>query len=501
MLNLKRKSIFKSSAAVIMAALMLLACGTEAAAGNEPEHDCIYAAYPGDVLPLYNGEFLDIDEGALFAAVTGDRSYLVTWYTDGRLAVSDLVNDRKALLSKDCASLVDIRDSGLLYTDTEDNSYRVLFANASRLKLGKTLEMRLAENSMSLIYADAYDNILSLAEDESEPKVLGVCDSYVCLDGISDNGDIAVWTEIRGNKSSIFISDGGNKTQLAEIDTKYCGTWLQLSADEKLAIVASNYSDRMWIKQAGRTVKNVYLDGEAWYDSFYCDTGSIGYQNAGDIEYVYVSAGAELYNDVLRVRMNGNAKPVLSEALVYGIAGGRILYENENGLYSAKLKEGKLSGEKKLSEDAALARISPDGMYAFYFECLEDNIGRLVCCNLKNGKSFVVAEDAVGLTNDYYATSPDGETLFFYRNARRAVEIGLEEYAELWVWSRGDKEPVLIDSDVIIGSLSSGLKNGIDKENFSYVKYLDTDTEGNITGSLMYYDGEAELIDEKIIYG
>lgn len=498
--NNKLKIYFRHGAAMILALLILISCGSIAfAVDTEPEKDHIFAAYPGDKLPLYDGSFVDVDEGAIFAVITRDRNYLVTWFDDGRLILRDLKNDREALLSEDCTSLVDVRDGGLLYTNGEGNSYRVLFENASRLNLGKTLKMKLAENSMSLLYADAYDNVLALPENEKEPTVLSVWDREICLDGISDNGELAVWTEIKGGKSSICMSDSGKKTVLTELDSKYCGTWVQFSADEKLMLVASNYSDRMWLKQSGKMLKHVYLGDEAWHDDFYCDEGRVENFNAEDIDYVYASGEAQLYNNVLRLRMNGHVKPILEEVLLCGITGGRILYLTEDDLYAATIKEGEISGEKKLSDNASLARISPDGEYACYFEDLDDSVGRLVCCSLKDGNCVTVTENAAGLSKHYFEVSPDGKSIFFYKDAKYIENM--EEYAELWMWSRDDKEVKLIDQEVIIGSLSSGLVEGVERDNFSYVKYLGTDAEGNIIGTFMYYDGETTVIDDEIIYG
>ena len=110
-----------------------------------------------------------------------------------------------------------------------------------------------------------------------------------------------------------------------------------------------------------------------------------------------------------------------------------------------------------------------------------------------------MAENAAGLSKHYFEVSPDGKSIFFYKDAKYIENM--EEYAELWMWSRDDKEVKLIDQEVIIGSLSSGLVEGVERDNFSYVKYLGTDAEGNIIGTFMYYDGETTVIDDEIIYG
>lgn len=482
-------------------AVAMIFCSSAGAFAEETaiETDYIYAAYPGEALPLYNGECVEIDEGALFAAITRDRAYLVTWFADGRLTLRDIENDREALISENCSSLSDVRDSGLLYVDGEGDSYRVLFDNASRLKLGKILDFKLADNTMSMLYADAYDNILSLAENESEPAVLGKWGLQLCLDGISDDGKLAVWTEMKGSTGTVCLSENGKKTVLGETDSKYCGTFVRFSADEKLLIVASTYGDSVWLKQRGRMPKKAYMQADVWHADFFCDEGSIEKLEADDIEYVYASSEGELYNNFFCLRMNGNAKPILSEVLVYGVAGGRILYEKESGLYIAELKEGSVSGEKKLSDSASRVRISPDGKYAYYLERDAEGADELVCCSLNDGKTFRMAEDAV-VISDNYQLSPDGKTVFFYGNAQRIFEIGLEYYAELYMWTWGDKQPKLIDSDVIIDSVSSGLAEGVDSKAFSYVKYLGTDTEDNILGTLIYFEDEAKVIAAEIIY-
>ena len=94
--NNKLKIYFRHGAAMILALLILISCGSIAfAVDTEPEKDHIFAAYPGDKLPLYDGSFVDVDEGAIFAVITRDRNYLVTWFDDGRLILRDLKNDGK----------------------------------------------------------------------------------------------------------------------------------------------------------------------------------------------------------------------------------------------------------------------------------------------------------------------------------------------------------------------------------------------------------------------
>ena len=82
-----------------------------------------------------------------------------------------------------------VKDSGIIFTDTMNYQYRLKFGGVEPLKLGEDLAMAVADDTLSLMYADGDGNICILPEDEEEPeKIANWKSPTVQVESISNEG-------------------------------------------------------------------------------------------------------------------------------------------------------------------------------------------------------------------------------------------------------------------------------------------------------------------------
>lgn len=118
-----------------------------------------------------NGEAVKIKGEIVRCYLLTDRSTVIALTDDGalfRTTVSD--TEDRTTLAENVNKVNVVKDSGIIYTDTKNYQYRLKFGGVEPLKLGEDLAMAVADDTLSLMYADGDGNICLLPEDEEEPE-------------------------------------------------------------------------------------------------------------------------------------------------------------------------------------------------------------------------------------------------------------------------------------------------------------------------------------------
>ena len=159
----------KSLAMLLLAAMCLSLCACAAGStktGAEPAVILGKAGADGDAwISRMNGEAVKIKGEIVRCYLLTDRSTVIALTDDGalfRTTVSD--TEDRTTLAENVNKVNVVKDSGIIFTDTKNYQYRLKFGGVEPLKLGEDLAMAVADDTLSLMYADGDGNICILPE-------------------------------------------------------------------------------------------------------------------------------------------------------------------------------------------------------------------------------------------------------------------------------------------------------------------------------------------------
>lgn len=443
-------------------------------------------------IPLFNGKNIEIQGEIQEAWLTKNRKYIVVLQKDGVLYVTDLKQSKKSILADNAESIVSVHDSGILYDDKEKTTYRVLFKDDSSVKVGEDITVITANNTLSALFATGEGDIYILTEDATEPRKVDTFDYSVRVKDISDDGQVAVWADKDGSDYQIVLNVADESQKLGKVTPSYSqdGISAVFSKDQKLAVVASNLSDHLWIQPEGKDVVDVNLGAELAYTTIYSQMDYLSRTNAADVSALYVTTeGSDYKNNIYCITLEGERDRVLSDVSDFAVAGGKAFYINKDGsLYYAKPDGANLKDEEKIASDVTLFEVAGNGNYIYYVK----ESGALYCYSMKEKEPVKVASEVATLYNivTYNKYSADGSTVLYYTDLED-VKNTYKDYGNLMMWTYGEKEAHKISSEVLTSTISSGLKTGaVNKNGFTYLKYDSVNADGDVSANWMYYDGK-----------
>jgi len=444
-----------------------------------------YSAY----LPLDDGSCIEIKDEVERAYLTPDRKHLVVGLCDGMLYVTDTAQSEKQVICENYWDIEYLTDKGFVYYDEDENMYRVLFSDYSKVELGEDIAIEFAENTLSLVCA--YDKgVYTLAETESEYVKRGSWSKTVRVEAVSDDAQLCLWTVTEDNVNTTYLSEGDEKTKLFETEyvSKYSsGIVVSFSADQQTVVVGNLYDDSLWIKKRGEEPVKAKLSDTLASRSLYTEKGNIEDVNAGDIQSLYVSVDADGLNNLYHISPEGDRERVLNDVLVYSIADNKVVYQNDDGLYYAEVKAAELGEEERISGEAEDVWVSRNGKYVFYRKNVDDNEGTLYCYKLGEDEPVKVAGN---VTTSGMCEGLDNGSLLFFKNKEEAGDSYYSYFGTLYSWAYGDEEANKIGGEVLLYTLDSGYSEDIiDINNFTYLKYTES-IDGFDFGNLMHFDGK-----------
>lgn len=454
-------------------------------------------------IALPDGTSLKIEdeEDVKYAAMTGDQKHVVVLLDDGTLYTADSeLNNRKVISrngKKLRAGCVD--DAGLFYRTEDRMFHRYLFEGEADTELPELDNYCLAENSITLLYATMDGGIYILPETASEPVPAGTFDDDCFLHAVSDDGNLAVWRNIRGEKYTICIRDGKDVTELGWIRDNDCYLRPAFSADQKMVAVPSPDLNSLWLKSAGEKAVEVELPRPYQGGPVYTPGGLFSDTAAEDIHSLYVRLQGEedsavsLYFAV----PGGDCRQVLSAYKGCAFTDGKIIFtDSDRALYLGNISRENITDQEKISDDVDRFCLSENGKYLYYMKEIDDeDCGNLYCFCLETGVSEKISSHVF-----QHDTSPfsacvtegaDGESVYFYRDIRKTgfSSSDFRYCGTLMKWAAGNDAPEKISEDVICTSAKFFSGGRIDGNHFTFLKF---DPEDRDCVNFYFYDGTDE---------
>lgn len=485
--------------AVIIAviSIVFISAGTGNSVGQEIEPVNISARMTEDgtaYIPLMNGTHIKINEEVAAATLTKDRLHIVVLLQDGMLYVTDTTLTEKHNIADNAVSVASVHNDGFIYKDEDENVYRVLFADYSSLDLGKDSAVVTAYDNVTALIAMDDGDIYTLSNLSSEKTKIASFDGHVELEAISNNGQISVWVTEEDDVQTIMVNDGEDKYTLGEVDYKYNYTYVTFTDDQSMVAITNSYSDCMWIKKAGEEPIKVKLGANPESSVIYTENDYLGYENSAEVNSLYVSTESDAGSNVYHISMSGERERVLSKVSDYNIANRNIIYVDvDKTLYYAQIEGASITSEVKLASDVDLFEVSNNGQYVYYMKDCGSDAGSLYCYKIGEDEPQKIASEAACYNGSYFQSmyvsiSADGRTVYYFTDLEE-IDDTYTDQGTLMMWSYGEKSSSRIASEVINYSVASGVTGGINPKSFVFLKYSSVDSDENIYGNWMYYNG------------
>ncbi len=495
----------KSLAMLLLAAMCLSLCACAAGStktGAEPAVILGKAGADGDAwVSRMNGEAVKIKGEIVRCYLLTDRGTVIALTDDGalfRTTVSD--TEDRTTLAENVNKVNVVKDSGIIFTDTKNYQYRLKFGGVEPLKLGEDVAMAVANDTLSLMYADGDGNICILPEDEEEPeKIANWKSPTVQVESISNDGKTALWIEINKdkNESVSYLYHDGEKTKLTTLDTSSSSATIRFNKSQNAFAVADIHSDEFYFQNKGKELVKVRLSDDLGSSTLYTSNGNLIYDNGKAIDGLYITVDADNGDNVYYVTAEGEREKLLSNVKEIDIQSGFIGYiDEDDNLRVAKLNGTELKDEKKIAGDVAALRLSKDGKYLYYVKGVdtERNIGALYRYTLKSEKSEKIASETYiyrwfGFYLSYFYVSEDGRTVYYFEDVDE-IEDTYTNYGTLKCATVG-KDPVKIGTDILVQTPNDGMKGGyIDSSGFVYSKYVSLNADEEPVVNWMFYNGK-----------
>ncbi|MBU9726167.1 hypothetical protein [Diplocloster modestus] len=443
--------------------------------------------------------------------VEGDwRSGFITW--DGRYIVLNNGNNLYLLdgkgknpvkIANAPVILLTTRNNGLLYMERSgeigsEPVYRYLFDTKETTKIGQGQVYPANDSLAALVFKD--QGIYILPESADEPVKVASCEegSEVELVGISNNGKMAVWTEKKGQTTTIYTAENMEKEKLGSLelkDSSQAYTYAFFFNESTEAIVGNGNSDRLFRKKLGEECIVAKTEGGVNQLNIYTIQGRLSGSHRNKIKGIYVVIdGEEKYlKDLYYIDENGNSSRVIWNILrVVDIQNGKIvMLDKDFTLYETELQLNLPEEFQKISTDVEKAQVSKNGNYIYYGKDMEDETFTLY--EYKNG----INPTRIKIADDVFKMkiSADGNQVIYLKNPVKLQNADMI-LGDLYVKDVG-KEPVKASSDIISIFDKTDYITNDDWYCFQY----DDIKDKKITGAILHYDGRGlDVKAENIIY-
>lgn len=488
---------------VVIIAIVVLSSGKSSAgpsAGIEPV--TVEALMNDDgtaYIPLYDGTCITINDEVEAATLTKDRMHIVVMLQDGTLYVTDSQQSSKTVIADNAFSVIAVKNDGFLYKDKDEIAHRVYFTDFSNLEIGKDIAVKVAENTLSVVYATDEGHIYTLPATATEATKVGSFENTAKLEGISDDGQISVWADKNDSSHTIYLNEGDNRENLGTVNSKYDGTYVTFTDDQKLTVITNYYSDKMWIKAAGGETIEVKLAAETSKATVYTGNGQLCDDIADNVKSLYITTEGDSGDNLYNITLTGDRERVLSKIGNYAIVNGILFYtDSENDLFYGKISGAEIQEPTKISSDVDIFNVTENGNYVYYAKNYEDETATLYCYKLGTDEPVRVASEVAcykawnyGWTYNVYST--DGATVFYFKDLED-IEDTYSDHGTLMAWTYGNESSQKIAGEVLTYSIESGISQGNVKANsLMFLKYTSTDADENIYANWMYYNGSETI--------
>ena len=505
--------------AVLAGIILLLSSGTGKKATQAVISSSIGSRINSDgkaILPLIDGDFLEIDdENVSRAIMTPDREHVIIEFDKDIIKVSDRTMENKETVAEDCNYIYSYNNTGFIYYDKNYGHHLYTFINNSSLNVDDA-----RFGSVSGVFYLLNDNLYALTGPTGEEKLI---DSVASEEGylitaynVSDNGLMALIIKGKNDSDEYeFYSyfDGvieflctqknedldGHYEFSSETSIYYDPISVFYTKDEKMMVVCNNNTGHLWIKRQGEDVVHVKLGAALEYDGvIYSQLGSLSDTNTADVEYLYMMTS----NDALYcIFPDGERERVLSNIDTFAVSNNTLFYTNDNSvLYQAKLDKAELSGENKIASDIYHFELGGNGEYLYYCRNYDSpsKTVSLYSYKLSEKEPVKITDDAVSSeVSSAYLSSPMSKTLYhslsgnelYYWEDLETINKNIV-HGTLICWRHDKAEKTKICSEVIIGTLNSGIRYRlIDSSAFVFLRF-GSETSTSFNADWYYYDGK-----------
>lgn len=499
-----------TAVAVVIAAIIALLVvllnngGVSVSIGSDAEPSAIEAKMLDDgtaYIPLYDGTSIVINEDVKSATFTKDRKHIVVCLKDGTLYVTNKELSEKNVIADNCHSIYSVRDDGILYRDEDGSLYKILFVDYSSVYIGNVVDIYVAQDSTTVLYATDDGKIYTMLSTASEGTKVGTYSDSIHLETISNDGQLSLWVTTQNRVATIVLNDGDDRTDLGDADYLWGNTNATFSKDQKIIVITDIDSEEMWIKAAGSNAVAVKLGARPTYN-IYTENGLLADEVSTGVNgfYIAIDALKGVYN-LYHISINGDRERVLSKVSHYEISDNKIFYtDEESALYYAPLNGAAIGKETKIASDVDYFEITDNGKFIYYTK--EHGFHELYCYKIGNKEPVKIPSDVYDvyvswpLENITYST--DGATVFFFKDVE---DIGSShsgyQHGTLMKWSYGSESAEKVASDVLTNSISGGLDSEeVNPKSFMYMKYTFTNEDENgfnVFGNWMYFNGEESI--------
>ncbi len=452
-------------------------------------------------VPLDDGTCTVIRDTVSGSCLTADRKHLVVFYEDGKLAFSDPKLAQSTTISADCQRVQGVCDRGLFYQTTEGEWRRYTFADSTSLTLEDCQEFVSALDGLSCLYATEKEMYL-LPEGSDEPVRVGGSDAVGTPWEVSSDGQLGLWSAGTMAETTLYLCEGEEREALESFANLNHTAAACFSQDQKLMVVLDSACESLWLKEPGADTVEARLGAvPASLTAVYTDRGLLSDTSAKEAACLYLAVEGEEGLTLCHITREGDRERILTGIKRYVIAEGHLFYlDMDEALYCVPLKNGELGEKQKISSDASLFDVTPNGQYVCYMRNCSEDSGTLYCWKLGDKEPRKVHSDAaclfqrnlLGNANGIMLTqfSTDGSTLFFLKDTEQIGSSSRGLQGTLMRWDYGGKEPEKVATEVLALSLSSGYADGlVDPENFRYLKYRSV-SDSRTYFNWMRYDGK-----------
>ena len=501
----------KILASLILAAMCLGMCAC-AAGGSAQKAACSImlgktGAYGDAWVSAMNGESVKLKGEIVRCFLLADRSTIVALTDDGEVFQTTIKDtENRTTLAENVNKINCVRENGLFFTDTENHQYRMKFGAAEPLELGEDIAMAVADNTLSVLYADDEGNLFLLPEGEEEAeKIANWKSPTIVVESVSDDGKTALWVEKSESNSEAvsYLYHDGEKTKLTTLDSDSSAATLRINPAQTMFAVADYFADEFYFQNNGSELVKVKLSDSLASNTVYTANGSLVFDEGKQVNGLYIQVDADDGNNVYFVDMEGNRDKLLSDVQDLSIQNKIIAYiDADDNLRVAELDGSELKNEKKVAGDAAALKLSKDGRYLYYVKGLdtERNTGALYRYTIKSEEAEKIASETYirafrtifDFNISYFYVSEDGKTVFYFEDVED-IEDTYDDCGTLKCATVG-KEPVKIGTDIVVQMPNDGLQGSyVNASGFTYSKYTSVDADENLIVNWMFYNGKESI--------
>ncbi len=455
-------------------------------------------------IPLEGGRPIVIEGRIESAYMTESREKIVVLYKNGDIGYMNADLSDFVTVSGRAKRLSEVRNDGFIYRDTSDYIHRYSFITETDTVLCSydDRDFTVAENSITALYTSDNGNICILAANSNEPIIIDSWRKEVETSLISNNGDMAVWSEETGSDSVEFKAYiNGEVYSLGGHDQGgNFYPYVSITLDQKLAVVMNMWYESAWILRPGEAPFEVVLPDVNDSVTAYYQNGYLSDSNLSDVTDLYLDTEDGIFSAVYHVSLTGEVTPVLDDVVDFHTANGHIFYiDGDNAMHAAKLSGSSVSDDIVLGQNIYGFRVSVCGRFVYFYGDCTDTTGILYAYKIGDASAIVIDEKAAvadmrGLEAAYSQLTYEGNIFYYMKDFKDDRTYSGTYYR----WTYGEAEAVEIAPGVIYNSPESGLLTyGIRADTFYFIG--DAYKGDEIYGNLYYYDnGNITLLGEKV---